>query len=316
MKQSTNQVALYRKIDEAKIEEAQVHFSPLELFYNDSNEDDPKPIDMNSLEDADIQINEFDSMWSPHENNLNIKQTLLVDNHKVLFGDEGVTCKENTIGYAVHIHSRNSGFQKILQIGSFRYNDENVQINFDYNFKAQSIRGTVNLDFFLFVKQANETKPFFANKPGMKLTLEDLNSFSIIVDGSGSSFPITEFSDKDGPLWKVNKNWTEASEDNFDSSQLSLMFNTKHSMFNKINKGEGQANKMLTGTITLQAMAMIINEVINVEKNDIEDEDSLIPGTILAVVSYWVETFNIMTNDMFTIQSSLFETMEKEMVQG
>ncbi|MFC1256590.1 hypothetical protein ACFGC5_10610 [Staphylococcus xylosus] len=315
MKQSLNQVSLYKKIDDAKIEEAQIHFSPLELYYDNFDGNEANYIDISSLEDSDIQINEFDSMWSPHENNLNIKQKMFINNHKVLFDENGVACKGNSIGYAVHIHSRNSGFQKIVQIGDFKYNDENIELNFDFNFKPQSIRGIVNFDFFLFIKEINETKPFFANKVGMKLTKEDLNSFAIIVDGIGSSFPITEFSDKEGPLWKVNKNWTEASEDNFDSSQLSLMFNTKHPMFNKVNKGEGQLNKMLTGTITLQAMAMIINEVINIEHNNIEDEDSLLPGTILAVISYWIETFDINVTNMFTIQSSLFESMEREMLK-
>ncbi|WP_436865597.1 hypothetical protein [Mammaliicoccus sciuri] len=312
MKQSINQVALYRKIDEAKVEEAQIHFSPLNLSYDRSN-DEPQNIDLTTLEDnAEIQVNEFDSMWSPNDNNLIINQTLYIDNPKSLFGDNGVTCEENSIGFAVHIHSRTSNFQKISPIGSFSYNDENVEIEFEQVFDAKAIRGTVNLDFFLYAKKVVKEAPFFANKSGMRLTKEDLNSFSIIVDGAGSTFPITEFSDKTGPLWKVNKNWIDASEDNFESSQVNISLNTEHKMFKNINKNQGEANKMLMANITLTGIAMIINEVINVEKCNVEDEDGVIPGTILAVVSYWIKTFNVNTTSLFTIQNSLFESMELE----
>ncbi|RIN86933.1 hypothetical protein BU011_10985, partial [Mammaliicoccus sciuri] len=80
MKQSINQVALYRKIDETKVEEAQIHFSPLNLSYDGSN-DEPQNIDLTTLEDnSEVQVNEFDSMWSPNDNNLIINQTLYIDN--------------------------------------------------------------------------------------------------------------------------------------------------------------------------------------------------------------------------------------------
>ncbi|WP_323707116.1 hypothetical protein P3U62_00635 [Mammaliicoccus vitulinus] len=316
MKQSINQVELYRKIDGNKVEEAKIHFSPLNLSYEEITNDNFQYIDLSSLENQEeIQINEFDAMWSPNDNNLIINQTLYIENHKSLFGDSGVTCIENTIGFAVHIHSKNSNFQKICRIGSFTYSDERVEIDFEYIFNPKTLRGIVNLDFFLYVKNVKNTDPVFANKTGMRLTKEDLNSLSIIVDGVGSTFPITEFSDKNGPLWKVNKNWIDASEDNFDSSQVNIALNTKHKMFRNINKSQGEANKMLMANITLIATAMIINEVINIEGNSFENEDSLIPGTILAVVSYWIETFNINTTSLFTIQNTLFEAMELETIK-
>ncbi|HCT0544149.1 TPA: hypothetical protein K8052_002299, partial [Staphylococcus pseudintermedius] len=135
----------------------------------------------------------------------------------------------------------------------------------------------------------------------------------IIVDGSGSIFPITEFSEKDGPLWKVNKSWIDASEDTFDSSNVSLMINDKHPLYRKITSGK--SNQMLTGSIVLQVMSMIIDEVINKESQSLEDEEEIIEGTILSAVSYWVKTFEVQTQDIFTIQSSLFANMENEVTQ-
>ena len=46
-----------------------------------------------------------------------------------------------------------------------------------------------------------------ANHKGMTLSYEDLNPIELVVDGR-IKFPITEFEEKDGPLWKIEKNWT------------------------------------------------------------------------------------------------------------
>ncbi|HDK5667280.1 TPA: hypothetical protein PTB34_002464, partial [Staphylococcus pseudintermedius] len=47
----------------------------------------------------------------------------------------------------------------------------------------------------------------------------------------------------------------------------------------------------------------------------LEDEEEIIEGTILSAVSYWVKTFEVQTQDIFTIQSSLFANMENEVTQ-
>lgn len=312
MKQSVNQVALYRKINSEIIKEAQIHFSPLNLYY--VNDDEIKTIDLSSVEGQEVLINDIDSMWSPYENELQIEQELIIGNPKALFGENGVTCVENTIGFAVHIHSKTSYYQKIKEIGSITFKDsDKLKLTYREKFDKDFLRGSINFDFFLYLKEVKETKPYFANKIGMKLTAEDLNSYKIVVDGSGSIFPITEFSEKDGPLWKVNKSWIDASEDTFDSSNVSLMINDKHPLYRKITSGK--SNQMLTGSIVLQVMSMIIDEVINKENQSLEDEEEIIEGTILSAVSYWVETFEVQTQDIFTIQSSLFANMENEVTQ-
>ncbi|MEJ7542339.1 hypothetical protein [Staphylococcus intermedius] len=312
MKQSVNQIALYRKINSEITKEAQMHFSPLKICYE--NDDEIKTIDIDITEDKEILINEIDSMWSPYENELQIEQELIIGNPKALFGEKGVTCEDNTIGFAVHIHSKTSYYQKVKEIGSITFNDsEELKLIYKEKFDKDFLRGSINFDFFLYLKEVKKTKPYFANKIGMKLTVEDLNTFKIIVDGSGSIFPITEFSEKGGPLWKVNKSWIDASEDTFDSSNVSLMINNKHSLYHKVTSGK--SDKMLTGSIVLQVISMIIDEVINKENQSIEDEEEIIEGTILAAVSYWVKTFEVQTQDIFTIQSSLFANMENEVTQ-
>lgn len=307
---STNQIALYRKLNNEYIEKAKVRFEQLKLSYLTNDEEEIKEIEISDETLNSYNINEFDSMWSPYDNNLKLEQKLVIDYPNVLFGKDGITCENNVIGLAVHIYSKTSGFQKTVEIASFKKQEERLEINFDYNFEASTIRGVVNLDFFFYLKEVNETLPYMANNKGMTLSYEDLNPIELVVDGIGSSFPISEFEDKEGPLWKIEKNWISPDEDMLDASNISIAFNIKHPLFAEIKKETRRINSSYMNHIIVQAMAMIIQEVIIIEEYSIEEEEDLIPGTILSAVSYWVKTFNIDVSDIFSIQNSLMKNIE------
>lgn len=315
MIQSSNQIALYRKIDEQLIEKAGIKFGELTLSYTQS-EGETKYIDLPEEELNFIQINEFDSMWSPSENSLIIEQTLHVDNPSSLFGDEGVADIDSKIGLGVHLHSKTSGFQKTISVGSFPNENDPIQIHFYHEFPPSTIRGVVNLDFFLYLHESHNNNPKFANHSGMILTFEDLNMVELIIDGSGSNFPINEFEEPGGPLWKLEKNWADASEDSFDSSNVNLAFNTKHRLFEEIKKDTRVVNRGLMGNIMIQAMSMIIQQTLIIEENQIEDEDDIMPGSVLAAVAYWVDVFNVDTTSLFSIQNSLLDSLDKQFLEG
>lgn len=307
---STNQIALYRKLNEKFIDEAGVKFEQLRLYYSSNDLDEEKEISIDSENGVSININEFDSMWSPYDNNLRLEQKLIIEKPYLLFGKDGITCTDNTIGLAVHIYSKSSSFQETVRIASFKNQANKLEITFDYNFEPSTIRGVINLDFFLYLKEVKDTLPYMANTQGMTLSYEDLNPIELVVDGVGSSFPITEFEDKEGPLWKIEKNWISPDEDTLDASNVSITFNIKHPLFSEVKKETRKINLGYMNHIIMQAMALIIQEVILIEQYSIDDEENLLPGTILSAVSYWVKTFNVDTSDIFSIQNSLMNGIE------
>ena len=71
---STNQIALYRKLNEKFIDEAGVKFEQLRLYYSSNDLEEEKEISIDSENGVSININEFDSMWSPYDNNLRLEQ--------------------------------------------------------------------------------------------------------------------------------------------------------------------------------------------------------------------------------------------------
>ena len=76
---STNQIALYRKLNEKFIDEAGVKFEQLRLYYSSNDLDEEKEISIDSENGVSININEFDSMWSPYDNNLRLEQKLIIE---------------------------------------------------------------------------------------------------------------------------------------------------------------------------------------------------------------------------------------------
>ena len=75
---STNQIALYRKLNEKFIDEAGVKFEQLRLYYSSNDLEEEKEISIDSENGVSININEFDSMWSPYDNNLRLEQKLIL----------------------------------------------------------------------------------------------------------------------------------------------------------------------------------------------------------------------------------------------
>ncbi|MFL0504200.1 hypothetical protein ACH0B5_00505 [Ureibacillus sp. 179-F W5.1 NHS] len=314
MVQSTNQVSLYRKMDKDMADKAGLKVEIPQFSYRSS--EGITEIEVGKLFDGVLKVNEFDTEWAPSENDLSIKQKFIFNNPSALFGEDGVTMNKNKIGLAVHLHSKTSGFQQKLNFGSIVDSTEKIEIDFEYNFPKNSLRGNLEIDFFLFLQESNETKPYHAKKVGMTLSEEDLYNLFIVIDGNGSAFPITEFSDKDGPLWILEKNWIDASEDTFDSSNVNLSLNIVHPLFEQVKNGKLKVSKALMGDIMVQAMSMIIQQVVIIEGNSLEDLEDTSSNSILAVVKYWVSTFEVDTTSIFTIMNSLRRTLEKDMIGG
>lgn len=303
----SNQISLYRKINDNLKEKAGITVSMPELYYfvNDKRE----IIDLEKCESNIITINEFDEKWTPSEHGLSIEISFVIKNPAALFGEDGVTQKNNTLAMAAHLHSKTSFFQKTISFDKIEYSENSVRLHFKHQFKKEELRGSLNLDFYIYVKELKEKFPLHAQHQGMSVTVDNLFSYLFIFDGEGSVFPITEFEEKNGPLWKVNKNWTDAAYEPFNINFVNLSLNTVHPMFRFLKEEKTNLSRYYMTDIIGQSMAMIINEVVNVEKYEINDEVDNSHDSIYSVVSYWVKTFEVNTADTFSITESILRKL-------
>ena len=70
------------------------------------------------------------------------------------------------------------------------------------------------------------------------------------------------------------------------------------------------------GDIMVQAMSMLIQQVLIIEENTLDIVDEFTSNSILAVVKYWVTTFEVDTTSLFTIMNSLRTKLDQEMLGG
>lgn len=302
MIQSSNQINIYRKASEKMFEDAGFGFEPPQFSYNDDSE--VKVISEIEEDDTKILINKYDSNWTPEEHNLILKQKFYISKPDLLFGDNGILARDNSIGIGVHISSQKSFFQETREFGTINFSEELMEFEFKADFPLKSLRGEIHFEYFIYLKQKKSLISGQAKTIGLKLCEGNIHEMSIVIDGDGSVFPILDFAEKDGPLWKIEKNWVDASDDIFDASNVYIALNTKHYLFDRIKANKTWGSKALMGEIILQSLTMIINEVVNVESHDLTSAD-IIPGTILMAVKYWVETFEIQTESIYSISNSL-----------
>lgn len=314
MIQSTNQVSLYKKFDMKLSELSGLEISTPTLSYE--NSEGEKFIQIDSETPNYINVNEFDTEWAPSEFNLKINQKFTVKNPSVLFGEKGITMPGNEIGVAVHLHSKSSSVQKNIAFGIIKDLKEEVELIFEHNFPKSSIRGRVSLDFYLFLKTSLNSHPYHASNVGMRLSKEDLLNLTILVDGEGSVFPISEFKDPNGPLWKLDKNWVDPSIDSFDMANVNLSLNIAHPLFAQVKAGKTKVAKAMMSDIMVQVMALIIQQVVIIENYDIEQDDQATPDSILTAVRYWISTFEVDTSSLFSIMNSLRASLENNLNGG
>lgn len=298
------QISLYNLINDELIERMNFHTSEKLVSYHNSNDEGEQLVDFTTDENQLI-INEIDSLWSPIEHNLIIKQDFFIDRPSELFGSRGVTNQNNVLGLACHIYSKTSHFQTTVHVGDIQYTNEKIELNFQHEFQPNEIGGMVFFNFYIYLKNSEVVDPFSANIAGTNLMENPLEEYVIIVDGSGSEFPIEEINDPTQPLWLVEMNWTEVDQDLFNNNSVRLILNNGHEIFNQLMNQRNKINQYLMNDIIINSMAMVITQVIVVEKFELNEDIDYPLGTIAQVVAYWISTYEINTENFQTITNSL-----------
>lgn len=306
---SKNIVSLYQMVTPDLLNQAGFKSTNPKFKYQQNNE--IIKIEINEDYNNVLMIHDLDPNWAPNEHNLKVSRKLIFEEPSVLFGESGITSSSNKIGVAAHIHSRTTNYQEKIKIGTIEKLDKSKEVNFNYEFAKNTLRGEVHIDFFLYLEEVKDVRPFQANKAGFKLSGNLLPTTTLVIDGIGSTFPILEIRDKDKPLWQIEKNWADPFEDSFEASNIHLKLNVAHPECKRLKDGKTNLSRLYMGDIISQSMAAIINDVLNNSEYSINDADDASPDSIISIVKYWVESFEIDTTDYFTIINTIKEKLDE-----
>lgn len=311
---ASNQISLFNKISKNELENAGFKVIDKKLSYEHSNE--TREIDLSKLEGDSVYINDIDSFWVPTNHNLNFYINLTFEDTSIFFGPNAVTSTGNKLGLAAKIHSKGSNYQEILELGEIINSTGSSNIEHTFRFPRGLFRDFFKVEFFIYLLDVKSTSLGQAKDIGTILSVEPLFIFTVFVDGDGSIFPITEFSEPNGPFWKLEKSWVSPEEDTFDSANIRLAINIEHELFEQVNSGKMKTSRKIMNDIITQAMAMIIQEVIIVQNGNIAEADESVENSILRIVRYWVDTFEVDTESIFSITNSLNRNIESAMRGG
>lgn len=298
------QLSLYNSIDDKLLEKVGFKIGDKTLEY-EKNEDSEKELIEIPTEVSELIINEYDSSWSPIENNLIIKQKFSFEDPSNFFGIDGVANEHNSLGLACHIYSKTSNFQKTVHLGTINYSEKKLEITFEYEFEPNSIGGVVYFDFFIYLNEVQVPDSVHSSIKGTNLSSFSVDNFYLIVDGTGSEFPIQEIDDKTQPLWRLDMNWTDIFEDTFDANSIRIILNRGHVLFTQLMNQKYKINQYFMNDIIITSMAMLIQKVVLIEMIELNEDIEYGPGTIAQVIWYWISTFEINLESLESISNSL-----------
>lgn len=305
-----NILTLHNIIDKEILDGMKIEQQSINLAYEDVDDPD-KLLTLQSDHGDKIFMGDVKEFWDPNTHNLKMRKKITILQPDILFGINGVATETTKIGVAYHIYSKSSGFQTTKDLGiEITSGSEEVNIEFIHEFPPASIKGEVNINILLFVKDVIDKEVRFANKVGVELGVID--HFQLVVDGEGSVFPIVEVERQEEPLWHLITKWSDIVNDPFDSEYVRLELNRLHPMYDYIFK-DTKPSAFLLSEILSNVMTQIIFKAVNDDDftDVISDSDS-----IANIVNYWIDTYEVDTTSFESISYSLRNKMEDVMSRG
>lgn len=305
-----NTFSLFKQIDQGLYKRIGIEVGDYSFSYSSDNNEEIN-FEIEAKPFSTVVMSELNSEWMPENNNLVISQIIKLNKPQLLFGEEGVTLKENVLGIGMHIHSKTGMFQQTFSKAEIRFDKLKNEYLISHSFENSSLRGKVNLETFIYIKEIHQTHPKHAELQGMKVSQGNLSELHLLIDGQGSVFPIGEFSEEGGQLWKMEFSNFDASVDLMSFDNLRLLLNSKHRLFNQIKDGKTPISRGLMTEIMSQAMTLIISKVVEENAEDLVSDDIPEEGTILSAVKYWITTFEIKTDSLINISNSIKTKLEQ-----
>lgn len=171
-------------------------------------------------------------IWDIETDGIHLEKTVRIAYPKLLYGPDGIACREAEIGICIIWTNRKLTQTGIILPISDVTTAQGRVCRFDYSFLPGRIAGDLILEISMYIKQSapntNADEENLANDIGVSLGIAE----DLVVDFNDTimTFPIEEFPSDTEPLW-----WVEFSEwedpkrtDLFTRDNVCLFLNPKY----------------------------------------------------------------------------------------
>lgn len=301
---------------EESMEELLKPSSDLHFYYKDHNGD--KQI-LSQKEDYEYKtlLSDPDDSWDYVERGFGIKGNVILGNPSSLFGPSQLIDTGAELGCALQWVSKQSSQRGVEPIATInRASSSNLVIPVDCYFQKDKLFGEVHLSLILYLKKASNNR----GKGQAKLSgtiLGTLFDWVLILDGSGSTFPIVIVNEPDKPLWYVDFNYSDPLVEPFDKEYIAIYLNKFHHAFTSIYKPNTKLDFAMYVEFLAGAMQIILQNLIeSSDWNDIQHGRNCEEGSIGQVMYYFKTTHNWDFNSPEKLAMSLRKDLELRVKTG
>lgn len=263
------------------------------FYYFDEDRNSMQNLETNKTNDhasSSLVINDSKCKWHADNFSLNFTRRYIFQAASFLFGNKGITHEDSIIGVALLWLSKSSSQRGTIDIGTLINNKQKCEVLLKGEFLPGQIRGSVTLQTVLYLKSIPNDTFGYAKCVGTILGV--LDEHTVILDGSGSEFPIVEVSESSQPLWYVKCDWIDPLIDSFTEENVCLCINNAHRHFSLLKLEDGIGSSPLFTEILASAMQTIVQKVASSNYIDkIMSGEEVEAGSIGQVVHYFITTF-------------------------
>lgn len=275
-------------------------------FIDSNQEFDLEFEQVNGIDDF-ITYKLIDSHVRWDETSFNYLINLKINDAYKLFGENGYVYSNAKIGVGIEWKTNKSRIKKCCKLGVFSYGEELVELN--KNILVNDFFNDTSFELLFYIEEegTKNCDKTFANKKGLVILKTE---FLIIKkSGNGSTFPIVDYSDKNGPLWKVEVDYVDINEDDFIEENVKIMLNKEHTSYKFINSKDKNFNIKFLNEIMSSALSSMLLTILQKEEWALELNDDALDGSISQALRYFRDCMGF----DYTSISSVHETVRKFM---
>jgi len=310
-----NKISLNRLYDE-HMEEALNVSIDLQFFYKD--EDGSKQA-LRQKEDYEYKtlLSNDDDSWDFVEKGFGLSGNVILGSPSSLFGPTKLVNADAELGLAIQWLSKQSSQRGVIPLATITSTTSNdIIIPVDYYFQKDKLFGEVHISLVAYLKKASQD----STRGQAQLTgtiLGKLVEWFVILDGSGSTFPIVIVNEPDKPLWYVDFNYSEPLVEPFDKEYIAIYLNKAHVAFPSIQKPKTNLDHALYVEFLAGALQLILQNLMECpDWQDIQDGSNCEEGSIGQVMHYFKTTLNWDFDTPEKLSMSLHKDLDTRVKKG
>ncbi len=232
-------------------------------------------------------------VWQLRKDGLVLEKTVIVEYPKELKGPNGVAPAGARILPCILWSN-----QRLTSAGVIApyemVESPRLACKFKHEFEPGSLSGDLTLELVLYVcapaPLLEQGEDILMNEPGVLLgPLE--KPITVDFDGDSMEFPIEEFEDPSGPLWRMQfEPWSDPREDLFSAASFVLLLNAKHPDCPEIAGGKVR-NQALLQEVLCEAYFLIFEKVRDFHDEsvwgDMISDSDLAPDSICSILHWF-----------------------------